>query len=704
MRKKIDISIIIPAYNSEKTIDKLFSSIINQSFNGNIECILLDDNSIDNTIQKAEDFRSEFDKRGWDLRILFDGKNKKQGARRNQGIQTAKGAYVLFVDSDDFIHSKTLELTYGAAKSGPLIDMVYFNYAMYSADAEKKYKFSPRVNNYIFSDGDTLMGSSCEKILNTDSFFTVNKLYRRDFLLSNDILFGEGYFYEDLEFYFHSAQYANTIKLLPNVLYYVRVHSESTTKSYSDSTIHLDSYLQAIKASYNKLNLRGKYSKYHILKYLVNRLLLYTEKRLIAPDSIKKEYLNKAFKYLYLKNEDTTFPDPRCYASNLYYMIFGLNLFQKKKFSMIEKVYKIYLNNPKLLVKIKQAQLANNSFIGSKVNKLLYQPTLTINAEVLRYKITNPERKLPHTSQKSEKYFSSNLKNKILMLGFDYRYVGNSKYLFDYLSSKYDSDSLKFVTDDYHVPENYRIKPHSDEFYAYLDKSKVIIAESWIPLDYSFYDNQKIIQLWHGTPLKKVLYDSPEREVIRSNKHHKTKKMYDINRWDVLISDSKNASKKFLSAYSIENGLIAEIGYPRNNWLVEHQSDKNLKTILKHQLGIPEDKKVITYLPTWRDYNFRSTSTNNGYILNKKRFIEHLDSAFDFVFLEKVHDLTEASHDDKFNTIYIPSNEDIQPYLLISDIVISDYSSVIFDCLYINLPFFLLYKDYDYYVNGNIKM
>ncbi|WP_432721528.1 hypothetical protein [Staphylococcus shinii] len=73
-------------------------------------------------------------------------------------------------------------------------------------------------------------------------------------------------------------------------------------------------------------------------------------------------------------------------------------------------------------------------------------------------------------------------KKSILMLGFDYSFTGNSKYLFEYLKEKYTSDYLKIVTFDINVPEQYRIEPRSNKFFETFYSSNIIIAESWIPL------------------------------------------------------------------------------------------------------------------------------------------------------------------------------------------------------------------------------
>lgn len=691
-----DISIVVPVYNSEETLGELIESILRQSFNGSIECLFIDDGSIDNSIKKIEEYHSDFEQRGIVYRIYKDGQNKKQGARRNQGIDMAHGDYILFIDSDDYIHSKTLEVTYNSAKEDDDIDMVYFNYAFYFQNKEKKQRVLPKVYNYLYNSGSLLVGEDCEKLFDYDPLFTVNKLYKRSFLIENSIKFGEGYFYEDIEFYVEAAQYAKKVKLLPNIFYYVRSHESSTTKTDTDSTVHMDSYIMALENTLSRFNPRQESSYYNLTKYLVNRTLLYVQTRTVSEKKVRRQYLQQAFDLLYTNLDKIEYPNS--YVSSLYYAIFGMGYFQNKDVEKMMKIYNVYLNAPKKLYAAVHSHKLKPTRKLNKLHKFLLRPSLIIELTDWKIRLFGSEKK--QVEEKTEDVEEqAELSPTILMLGFDYRYVGNSKYLFDYLSKQYPSDVLKFVSEDERVPEEYRIEPRSDEFFECLNTASVIIAESWIPLTFNLSDNQKLIQLWHGTPFKKLLFDSPEIEVVRSNPRHKIQKKLDINRWDVLISDSPIATDKFLTSFSIERNLIKEVGYPRNKWLVDNKDNTKLKEETKKELGISKDKTVITYLPTWRDYNFRSRNLNEGYLLNFRRFISHLPKDFDFVILTKLHDLSEAEQAsmDKNLIIDVPKEEDIQKYLLISDVVISDYSSVIFDCLYIDVPVYLLFKDFDYY-------
>ena len=93
----IKVSVIIPAYNTENQITKCLNSVLNQTLK-EIEIIVIDDGSTDNTLELINNFKLT------DSRItVISQENKKQGAARNRGIEIAKGEYIGFVDSDDYI-------------------------------------------------------------------------------------------------------------------------------------------------------------------------------------------------------------------------------------------------------------------------------------------------------------------------------------------------------------------------------------------------------------------------------------------------------------------------------------------------------------------------------------------------------------------------------------------------------------------------
>ena len=102
------ISIIMPAYNVEKTIKKAAYSCVNQSLK-DIELIIVDDCSTDSTRDLMVEIKNEYPDK---VKILFQEKNSRQGAARNKGYKEAEGKYILFVDSDDWIDIKMYQRLY----------------------------------------------------------------------------------------------------------------------------------------------------------------------------------------------------------------------------------------------------------------------------------------------------------------------------------------------------------------------------------------------------------------------------------------------------------------------------------------------------------------------------------------------------------------------------------------------------------------
>src|SRR5690606_33724617 len=108
------------------------------------------------------------------------------------------------------------------------------------------------------------------------------------------------------------------------------------------------------------------------------------------------------------------------------------------------------------------------------------------------------------------------------------------------------------------------------------------------------------IQTWHGTPLKKLAMDLDNTSLVWKNLPlYKQRFISESARWDYLISPNNYSTKIFRRAFDYKNEII-ESGYPRNDYLINNNTPENIARI-KSKIGIPEDKKVILYAPTWRD-------------------------------------------------------------------------------------------------------
>jgi CDP-glycerol glycerophosphotransferase len=211
---------------------------------------------------------------------------------------------------------------------------------------------------------------------------------------------------------------------------------------------------------------------------------------------------------------------------------------------------------------------------------------------------------------------------------------------------------------------------------------------SWLPRKQS----QIMLETWHGTPLKKLVFDMEDVHAV--NPHYKNIVYKQSRGWNYLLSDNPFSTEKFQSCFRFEREKILEVGYPANDPLYAPDLEERAAAI-KKTLGIPLDKKVLLYAPTWRDDNYYDAGE---YKFELALDIERLKKEFDeeYVVLLRMHywivDKLDLSGYDGF--IYNVSNyDDVTELYMISDICMTDYSSVFFD--YANLKRPILYYTYD---------
>lgn len=287
-------------------------------------------------------------------------------------------------------------------------------------------------------------------------------------------------------------------------------------------------------------------------------------------------------------------------------------------------------------------------------------------------------------------------------------YSCSPKAIYEYMINTPEYKDFKFVWAFNKVNEKKKyfsgdrtelVKYNSREFFEKLSAAKYWIFNFKTPKYFIKKENQIFVQCWHGTPLKRLGCDI---EIEKGNKATKLKDIHksyinDAKKYDYFVSPSKFASKKFCSAFSLKKlnkeSIILEKGYPRNDYLFSY-TNEDIKKI-KSSLNIPEDKKVILYAPTFRDNQYRA-GVGHTYELgiNLLRMKEKLPK--DYIILMRLHYLVSNAIDvSQFkNFVFDVSNyEDINELYIISDILVTDYSSVFFD--YANLKKPILFYMYD---------
>ncbi|CAM3312574.1 bifunctional glycosyltransferase/CDP-glycerol:glycerophosphate glycerophosphotransferase [Vagococcus fessus] len=690
-------SLIIPVYNAEDTIEHLIQSIAGQTFEGRFECLFIDDGSQDGTLEKLKELNDHYfsSKPNIDIEIIADGQNLKQGTRRNQGIMRAKAEWLMFIDSDDSINIKTLELCYDNMVKNPNADFLYFNYSYDASQVTKRKResYTPYFRNVNFGSEEVgkLIGKETNLLLNHPIFFTVNKVYRKEFLISNNIFYGEGYLYEDIEFYIKNVILADEVVVLQNSFYNIRLNDHSVTATNYDTTKHTDDLL----TSFKKIkSMEFEYNPYPIVKYYINRALHYSEERSSLNKKEQIEYLKEFINEIKSWESFERFRVPKKVGTNLEYMIFKSGYFQNnqvKNMININKMLRYKMTRPTLNLVTRWNKTIRNKKIVKMLNKAtqirvnLFPPKRTSNADAITVE----------DSSKPE------LDDKILLLGFDYKYNGNSMHLFNELSKYYDYNHLKFACkeqpeDDSHLLQAYTLTPHSQEYKKYLATAKVVVAESWVNLNEK--EGRYLIQLWHGNPFKKMLFDSPETEVDRWNKKQKVQKSKMISKWHFLLSEHRDMDLKYASSFNIPLEKLVRAPQPKTKWMIENKDNAELKQAVRTELGISDDKKMVLYVPTWRDYNFKKNlaAINNDYMVDFNRLKENMENPEDYIFVMKPHPMDKLGDNNKPD-ILIEGSEAIEKYVLACDLLVTDYSSVLFDAINVDKPFYLIMKDFEYY-------
>lgn len=282
-------------------------------------------------------------------------------------------------------------------------------------------------------------------------------------------------------------------------------------------------------------------------------------------------------------------------------------------------------------------------------------------------------------------------------------YLCNPKYLHQYMINNDKYKDYKFIwaikeINNVEIPNAKIIKYNSIRYFYYLARSKYWIINCKMPKYVLKKKNQVYFQTWHGTPLKRLANDINigENAIFYRAKVSKKEmvKSYneDANKYNYFLSPNKFSSEKFQSSFNLDRSIIIENGYPRNDFLTNINEEDIVK--LKNKYNIPLDKKVILYAPTWRDNSFNI----KGYVFelkaNFRLWKKELEK--DYVVIFKPHYLIINKYYDKelSDFLYvINENEDINELYVISDMLITDYSSAFFDYAILNRPIFFYMYD-----------
>ncbi len=666
------VTVIIPVYNAKPYLQRCLDSVLKQTHQ-NVEVLAVNDGSRDGS-RRILERNAIADSR---LRII-DQPNQGQGVARNRALDEATGEYILFVDADDWIEPLTLELCLARAERDRS-DFVHFDWKLAS-----RIPHRPKAFNYFnirnIWKRDVLDGDECDELMDTVSFFTVTSLYRRDFLDRHSIRYGEGYVYEDIPFYALAANFATRVSLVHSPLYIIQPNMSSTTQTAVDTDRHAVGHLAATNATLERLVPRTDATLTYFFKYSLQKFMEYYSRR--VPEQYREAYA-RGFVDAFSTVELVL--DPSIPVNRYAKLFVRTQAFPRRRYGFFQSVISTWLSG---VLPLKQRVNRRKSAARERAKKRLRAQNRRVAARARRKEASQP------LAPAGEGMLQ--LDGAIVFLGFDHRFTGNSRYLFEQMlaDSRFMDHPLLFITDDERVADEHRIDPEDrTTLHRALASAAIVIAESWVPLHYRKAPGAIWLQLWHGTPLKRVLFDSNETSIIQAKNDHKVMKHRDIQKWDFLLSDSPFATTKFASAFLFPPDRIVQGGYPRVRYLLENRNNAALRAAIKQQIGVPEDKKVVLYAPTWRDYNYARPADEHdlAYALPAREFLAEMGDDYVLVFHD--HNYMTQGEQDSSGTVIDASGHEIQELLLVADSVVSDYSSIVFDCFATEKPVALYCTD-----------
>ena len=317
----IKVSVIIPVYNSEKYIKKCLESILSQTYK-NYEIIVVNDGSTDNTKMILEEYANNYS----DKIIHIEQANKGVAKTRNEAMQIAKGEYIAFIDNDDYIEEDYLEKFVKEAEKGKY-DVVIGGYQR----PNEKGKIVKRLE---------LKEEEWSKMMILAPWA---KIYKREYLIDNKIIFLSNNIGEDIYFNLQALMLSERVKIINYVGYNWFFNTKSVSNTTQKNIKNLDVY-KLLNSCYdvvkekNILKNSETIIELHFIRYII-WLLSYASKGLTYKE-IGEEY-NKLFNWLqkrfpnYKKNKLIGIGKPKGEIVGIQFLYLGFMIFHKLRLGKI---------------------------------------------------------------------------------------------------------------------------------------------------------------------------------------------------------------------------------------------------------------------------------------------------------------------------------------------------------------------------------
>lgn len=647
------ISIIIPYLKYENYLIECLESLKEQVCK-DFEVIIVysDELPKENLIEKYGKF--------FEIKVI-EKHNENVAAARNEGLRQAKGEYILFLDSDDYLDENFIENT--ELKTNDESDIicssvteVWYKKETVRTVVENGGGVAPVKRKNFFSRKTTI-----------DKASLLGALIKKDFLEKNNIEFDEclNYAYS-FDFCAKIIAHSPSLSACENSSYFKRFHNDPINMP----SLSQDNLIDKVK-EYDKTVEKYADTDNEELKGYVHNLSL----NYFKSECEKNIYSNK------LSEKDI--PNILKTASKKNTNAKALLEGKKKKFR-VRKAMRTVLGK-------RSTQHSSDSKNGS-------------HGFLKHFKLGNIKKIILKLGYRMFKIIYSQflikipIKENVILFEtfFGKSYSDSPKYIYEYLQKNYPGKfkcvfSVKSKKTE--IPYGCKkVRRFFPAYFYYAAVSKFFVFNVRQPIWMKKREGQVFLETWHGTPLKKLFFDI--EEVMSANPLNKLQ-IYEKSRdWDYLISPNRFSTDVFESCFMFDRDKIIETGYPRNDPMHSDHIEEDMEKI-KEKLNLPKDKKIILYAPTWRDDEFYGSGKYKFTLkLDLQKMQEELSD--DYIVILRTHyyiaDILDISEFEGF-AYNFSKYPDIVDLYLVSDILITDYSSVFFDYAGLKRP--MLFFTYD---------
>ena len=242
------------------------------------------------------------------------------------------------------------------------------------------------------------------------------------------------------------------------------------------------------------------------------------------------------------------------------------------------------------------------------------------------------------------------------------------------------------------------VKRNSDQYLRLLASVNYLITNSTFQSFYTKKEGQIYINTWHGTPLKTMGFDIPDNPFASQNV------LRNFLMADYLISPNAHTTKMYLQSYKLDglyDGQVLESGYPRIDLTIDGNVTEIYAKLSLANVTLDYSKKTILYTPTWKGTNLKNPQLNIEQMIAELNYIHNYVEK-NYNFLVKVHPFVYSlvKEREELSNILIPDYLDANEMMAITDILITDYSSIFFDFLATNKPILFYSWDKESYSNN----